>query len=126
MNYRMICQILGRVLLIEAALMVLPLIAGIWYGDSLWPFLLAIALTALAGFALVKIKPRTEEIFAREGFAVVGLSWVAMSMFGALPFVFAGEIPNYIDALFETVSGFTTTGSSILKNVEAMNHSCMF
>ena len=74
MNYRMICQILGRVLLIEAALMVLPLIAGIWYGDSLWPFLLAIALTALAGFALVKIKPRTEEIFAREGFAVVGLS----------------------------------------------------
>ena len=126
MNYRMICQILGRVLLIEAALMVLPLIAGISYGDSLWPFLLAIAPTALAGFALVKIKPRTEEIFAREGFAVVGLSWVAMSMFGALPFVFAGEIPNYIDALFETVSGFTTTGSSILKNVEAMNHSCMF
>lgn len=126
MNNRIICQILGRVLLIEAALMTLPLIAGIWYGDNLLPFLITMAVTALAGFALVHVKSRTEDIFAREGFVVVGLSWILMSMFGALPFVLAGQIPNYIDALFETVSGFTTTGSSILKNFEEMNHSCLF
>jgi trk system potassium uptake protein TrkH len=122
----MIWQILGRVLLIEAALLVLPLITGIWYGENLLPFIITMAASAAAGGILISIKPKSEEIFAREGFAAVGLSWIAMSMFGALPFVISGDIPNYIDALFETVSGFTTTGSSILKNVEAMSRGCMF
>jgi len=126
MNYRMIWQILGRVLLIEAALLMLPLITGIWYGENLLPFVITMAAAAAAGGILISIKPKSEEIFAREGFAAVGLSWISMSMFGALPFVISGDIPNYIDALFETVSGFTTTGSSILKNVEAMSRSCMF
>ena len=126
MNYRSIWQILGRVLLIEAALMLLPLITGVWYGENLWPFVITMAAAAAAGGILISIKPKTEEIFAREGFAAVGLSWIAMSMFGALPFVISGDIPNYIDALFETVSGFTTTGSSIMKNVETMSRSCMF
>jgi trk system potassium uptake protein TrkH len=126
MNYRAIWQILGRVLLIEAALLLLPLITGIWYRENLWPFVITMAAAAAAGGILISIKPKTDEIFAREGFAAVGLSWIAMSMFGALPFVISGDIPSYIDALFETVSGFTTTGSSILKNVETMSRSCMF
>jgi trk system potassium uptake protein TrkH len=126
MNYRAIWQILGRVLLIEAALLLLPLITGIWYRENLWPFVITMAAAAAAGGILISIKPKTDEIFAREGFAAVGLSWIAMSLFGALPFVISGDIPNYIDALFETVSGFTTTGSSILKNVEIMSRSCMF
>ena len=126
MNYRMIWQILGRVLLIEAALMVLPLVAGICYREDPTPFLIAIALTGLVGFGLIRVKTKSQDIFAREGFAVVGLSWIVMSLFGALPFVLAGQIPNYLDALFETVSGFTTTGASILINVEAMSKGCLF
>ena len=126
MNYRMIWQILGRVLLIEAALLLLPLVTALCYGESVLPFLITIAVTAAAGGLLISIKPKSEEIYAREGFTVVGLSWIIMSLFGALPFVLAGQIPNYIDALFETVSGFTTTGASILTNVEAMNKSCLF
>lgn len=126
MNYRMIGQILGRVLLVEAALMVLPLVAGLFYHEDPSPFLITIAVTALAGFVLVKIRTKSDEIFAREGFAIVGLSWIAMSLFGALPFVFARQIPNYLDALFETVSGFTTTGASILTNIEAMSKGCLF
>lgn len=126
MNYRMIGQILGRVLLVEAALMVLPLVTGLFYNENPLPFLLTIAITALVGFILVKIRTKSNEIFAREGFAVVGLSWIVMSMFGALPFVFSQQIPNYLDALFETVSGFTTTGASILTNMEAMSKGCLF
>ena len=126
MNYRMIWQILGRVLLIEAALMVLPLVAGICYREDPTPFLITIALTGLVGFGLIRVKTKSQDIFAREGFAVVGLSWIVMSLFGALPFVLAGQIPNYLDALFETVSGFTTTGASILTNVEAMSKGCLF
>ena len=126
MNYRMIWQILGRVLLIEAALLLLPLVTALCYGESVLPFLITIAVTAAAGGLLISIKPKSEEIYVREGFTVVGLSWIIMSLFGALPFVLAGQIPNYIDALFETVSGFTTTGASILTNVEAMNKSCLF
>lgn len=126
MNYRVIWQILGRVLMMEAALMLLPLVAGLWYGENILPFVITILITAAIGFGLVKIRTKTDEIFSREGFAIVGLSWIAMSMLGALPFVISGDIPNYIDALFETVSGFTTTGSSILTDVEAMSKSCMF
>lgn len=126
MNYRVVLNILGKVLLVEAALLLLPTAAALFYGESALPFVWTILPLLLLGGALQFIKPRRMDLFAREGFVVVGLSWLLMSAFGALPFVLSGNIPHYIDALFETVSGFTTTGSSILEDVEAMSRSCMF
>ena len=126
MNYRVVCNILGKVLLAEAILLILPLTAAMWYHESVLPFLWTMLPLALIGGGLSFVKPKSGNLFAREGFVVVGLSWVLMSAFGALPFVLAGDIPHYIDALFETVSGFTTTGSSILTDVEAMSRGCMF
>ncbi len=71
-------------------------------------------------------KPRNHVIYAKEGFATVALAWIIMSAIGALPFVISGEIPSYVDAWFETVSGFTTTGSSIVTDVEALSHGILF
>ena len=126
MNYRMIAFILGRVLLILAALMLLPLIAALVYGESVLPFVVTILLTALCGGVLLLIRPKTREIYAREGFSCVGLSWLAMSLLGSLPFVISGDIPRFVDAFFETVSGFTTTGASILNDIESLSRSGLF
>ena len=126
MNYRMIAYILGRVLLILALLMLLPLIAAIVYGESVLPFVVTILITAFCGGVLLLIKPRSRDIYAREGFSCVGLSWLAMSLLGALPFVISGDIPRFIDAFFETVSGFTTTGASILNDIESLSRSGLF
>ena len=126
MNYRVVCNILGKVLLAEAILLLLPLAAALWYDESILPFLWTMLPLTVIGGGLSFVKPKSSSLFAREGFVVVGLSWVLMSAFGALPFVLAGDIPHYIDALFETVSGFTTTGASILTDVEAMSRGCMF
>ncbi|MBQ7692476.1 MAG: TrkH family potassium uptake protein [Oscillospiraceae bacterium] len=126
MNYRVVLNILGKVLLTEALLLLFPLAAALWYGESPLPFLWTMLPLLLLGGALNLIKPRRADLFAREGFVVVGLAWLLMSAFGAVPFVLSGDIPRYIDALFETVSGFTTTGSSILADVEAMSRGCMF
>ena len=126
MNYRMIAYILGRVLLILAALMLLPLAVALVCGESTLPFAVTILLTALCGGALILVRPKTREIYAREGFVCVGLSWLAMSLLGALPFVIGGDIPRFVDAFFETVSGFTTTGASILSDVESLSRSGLF
>jgi len=126
MNYRVVLNILGKVLVVEAILLLLPVTAALWYDESIQPFLYTILPLLILGGVLNHIQPKSNDLFAREGFVVVGLSWLLMSAFGALPFVFSGDIPNYIDALFETVSGFTTTGSSILTDVEAMSRGCMF
>ena len=126
MNYRMIARILGMVLLILAALLVLPLIAGLCYGENVLNFVVTIAATAALGGIFMLFKPKNRDIYAREGFTAVGLSWILMSLIGALPFVISGDIPSYVDALFETVSGFTTTGSTLLTDVEAMSRGCMF
>lgn len=126
MNYRIIWQVLGRVLCIEAVMMLLPMIASLCYGESLLPFLLSIAVTGLIGLLLWRIRPKNSSLSVREGFLIVGLSWVATALFGALPFVLSGDIPHYLDAVFETVSGLTTTGASILPDVEAMSRGCMF
>ena len=126
MNYRMIARILGMVLLILAALLALPLIAGLCYGENVLNFAVTIAATAALGGIFMLFKPKNRDIYAREGFTAVGLSWILMSLIGALPFVISGDIPSYVDALFETVSGFTTTGSTLLTDVEAMSRGCMF
>ena len=126
MNYRMIARILGMVLLILAALLVLPLIAGLCYGENVLNFAVTIAAAAALGGIFMLFKPKNRDIYAREGFTAVGLSWILMSLIGALPFVISGDIPSYVDALFETVSGFTTTGSTLLTDIEAMSRGCMF
>ena len=126
MNYRMIARILGMVLLILAALLVLPLIAGLCYGENVLNFAVTIAAAAALGGIFMLFRPKNRDIYAREGFTAVGLSWILMSLLGALPFVISGDIPHYVDALFETVSGFTTTGSTLLTDIEGMSRGCMF
>ena len=124
----MILNTVGLMLKVEAALLLLPAIAALIYAEScLWSILISAAISLAAGFALTLLsKPKTQVIYAREGFITVALAWVAVSAVGALPFWISREIPSYIDAFFETVSGFTTTGASILANVEVMSRGLLF
>lgn len=126
MNRRMICRVLGLILECLAVLLLLPTVAGLCYGEGVSHFLITIAVSGTAGFLLTRVKPYSNVIYAKDGFMVVSLGWILISMIGALPFVLSGDIPHYIDALFETVSGFTTTGASILENVEGLSRGCMF
>ena len=121
MNYKMIRNILGWLLLFEAGFMLVPLITGLCYAEAeVWAFAAAILICAAMGGLCVWRKPKDPVLYAREGFVIVALSWIALSLFGAIPFCISGAIPNYLDAVFETVSGFTTTGASILSEVESL------
>ncbi len=128
MNYGMIKRILGYVLLIEALCLTLPLICSLVYGEphALPVWTLCICICLILGIVLTLGKPKSKQMFAKEGFVTVALSWIVISLFGAVPFVISGFIPSFTDALFETVSGFTTTGASILKDVERLPHSMLF
>ncbi len=126
MNFRMIGQVVGRVLCIEAALMFLPMITAVVYDESPIPFLIAIGITGGIGLVMWRVRAKSGGITARDGFLIVGLSWIAMSLLGAIPFVLTGDIPNYVDALFETISGLTTTGATVVTAPEAMSRGCMF
>ena len=127
MNYRMILSTLGRVLKVESLLLLLPMSVSLIYGESSWPaFLITACLLMLAGLLLNIRKPSSSVIHESEGFIIVGLAWVLMSAFGALPFIISGATPSFVDAFFETVSGFTTTGSSIFREVESLDHSILF
>ena len=128
MNYKMVVFVLGRIFCIEAVLMLFPMLCAACYGEwyLLPAFLLPAVLLAVLGLAASLRTPKNTTIFARDGLAIVALVWVLMSAFGALPFVISGEIPSFIDAFFETVSGFTTTGSTILTDVEALSHGTLF
>ena len=111
----------------EAVLMSLSLLVSFLYRDGCaLSFLIPIALLLLIGVFLIRRKPENTVIFAREGFVIVSGAWIVVSLFGALPFFISGQIPNYIDAVFETVSGFTTTGASILTRVEDLSWSLLF
>ena len=125
MNFRMIGQVVGRVLCIEAALMLLPMIAAVIYDESPVPFLITIGITGGIGLVMWRVRAKSGGITARDGFLIVGLSWIAMSLLGAIPFVLTGDIPNYIDALFETISGLTTTGASVVTSPESMTRGGM-
>ncbi len=128
MNRSLILSITGRLIRVEALLLLLPLVVSALYREKcFWSFLIVTALAGLIGQALVSLfKSKNRTIYAREGFVIVALSWITFSAIGALPFVLSGEIPSYTDAFFETVSGFTTTGASILTNIEAMSHGLLF
>lgn len=129
MNKRMIGFVIGRLLLLEAMLMVLPLGVSFIYGESLkykGAYFGVIMLLIAMGLALSFKNPENMSIQGREGFVIVALSWILMSAFGALPFVITKEIPSFIDAFFETVSGFTTTGSSIITDLSLISRSNLF
>ena len=127
MNFRMLGYLFGVLLSIEAALLMPPLLVAVIYGESVLPFLYTIALLLGAAVPLILLRPKHDRrLFAREGFVCAAATWILMSLFGALPFVFSGAIPHYIDAVFETVSGFTTTGASILTDVESLPKGILF
>ncbi len=127
MNYSMIFFIIGWVFLIEAALMAPSALVALLYSEqSIWAFAAAIGLCLLLGVPLVRRQPANKVFYAKEGCVTVALSWIVMSLMGALPFVFSGVIPSIVDAMFETVSGFTTTGASILKDVEVLPRCMLF
>lgn len=128
MNRKMVYFLTGRIVLLEGALLLVPLIVSLIYRDAgMVPFLITIGICAAFGGLLSQIfRKHSPVIFAKEGFLITALAWVLLSAIGALPFVISREIPNYIDAFFETVSGFTTTGASIVSNVESMSHSILF
>lgn len=128
MNRRMVCHTVGLIVLLEAVLLLPSLIVSIIYRNSCtMAFIWSILTALLLGGAMVAIaRPRTKVIYAKEGFTITTLAWLFVSLVGALPFFFSRQIPNFIDAFFETVSGFTTTGASILKDVAALEKGLLF
>ncbi len=130
MNRKMIISTVGVMLLAEAGLLLLPLAVGLLYGEaSVRAIVLTALISALVGLLLyLPARTKNRVIYAREGFLTVALCWVAVSAVGALPFFLSGEIPNYIDAFFESVSGFTTTGASIMTGaqIESMSRGLLF
>ena len=127
MNFTIVFYIVGWVLRFEAAFLLLPMIVSLIYRESVfWVYPLAALLCLVFGFFLSKKKPVRAKIYTKEGFLAVALSWIFLSIFGAVPFVLTGDIPSYIDALFEIISGFTTTGASILSDVENLHRSTQF
>lgn len=127
MNYLMVLYILGFILRFEAVFLLLPALVGLIYQESSgFSYLLTAALCFLFSFLLTRRKPKSSKLYTRDGFVTVAMSWVIMSIFGAMPFVLSRDIPSYVDALFETISGFTTTGASILNDVEALTHAGLF
>ena len=129
MNIKMVFRTVGRISQVAALLLLIPAVVAIIYKETEQFF--AFFITAIAAFAIglfigLITKTKNRVIYAKDGFAITALAWIVMALVGAVPFVISGDIPSYIDAVFETVSGFTTTGASILTNVEAMSRSMLF
>ena len=125
MNYRMIFSILGMVLVILGGFLLIPCVVALIYGEGDFFALMVTAVgSGVFGFLLTLLRPKEgrQLMHAREGFVMVALSWIMISLIGAIPFYLNGAIPSYLDAVFETVSGFSTTGASIIPNVEAVPH----
>lgn len=125
MNFRLVFRLAGKTLLVEAASMLLPLVVALLYGEDPTPFLLGIGITAGVGFLLSLLRSDTR-FHAREGFFSAGLIWLLVGMFGAIPFYACGFFDSYVDCFFECISGFTTTGSSILRAVEGLPKGILF
>ena len=127
MNYRIITYIVGWVFNLQAIFMVLPILTAVIYGEKdIFAFLTAIIICLVIGLPLTRKKPSNKVFYIKDGCVAVALSWVVLSITGAIPFVLSGSIPHPIDAIFETVSGFTTTGASILAEVESLPKSILF
>lgn len=127
MNKRLITYILGWVLLIEGICMQLSTAVGLIYKESSYKYFLFVGLALIAiGAVIVIKKPKNPTMLLRDGFASTALSWIVLSVAGALPFYISGAIPNFLDAVFETISGFTTTGATILTDIEVLDHTMLF
>lgn len=127
MNKKMVLFTLGKLLKVEAVLLLLPLVVSFIYQEHIdLSYAIVAVFVFLVGLLMSRKLPKNRNIYAREGFFIVGVSWVLLSVFGALPFMLTGEIPSFTDAFFETVSGFTTTGSSILSNLDGLSHASLF
>ncbi len=127
MIFSIVKYIIGYVLSFEAAFMALPCIVAVIYQEEEgWSFVITAAICLLLGFLLLRKKPENRVFYVKEGFVTVALSWIVLSVMGSIPFLITGSMTNPVDALFETVSGFTTTGASILADVEALSRSVLF
>lgn len=125
MNYRLMLRTLGRTLHVEALCLLLPVLVCFLYREDPRPFLYTMLLLVVLGLVLVRLRCRAD-FFQREGFVVVGLIWITLSLFGALPFWFSGEFDSFVDCLFEIVSAVTTTGASILTDIESHSRGILF
>ncbi|MBQ7897377.1 MAG: TrkH family potassium uptake protein, partial [Clostridia bacterium] len=128
MNKKLVFNVTGKLLLAISGILLLPaLISAIYQEKSLWAFLITSLISLIVGIVL-KLLTRgyNNVMYAKEGFLIVALAWVSTSLIGSLPFVISGEIPNFFDAFFETCSGFSTTGASIVGDVEALSHGILF
>ena len=129
MNYKKLGSILGKIMILEGILMLAPLAVSFIYKESftnILAFLIPIILLTVLGFLLQLPKPKRNNLYQKEGFALTALVWIVMTLFGSLPFVINGDIPNYTDACFEIMSGFTTTGASIITDITAISRSSLF
>ena len=127
MNYSMIFYIMGHLLKFEALFLLLPMLAGFAYDEIDASIYMLLAFVAFViGTIMTLRQPKNRQLFTKEGFVTVALGWIIFSLYGALPFVLTGDVPSYVDALFETISGFTTTGASILSDVEALSYTNLF
>ena len=126
MNFRLLSHTMGYILWVEAGFLLLPALTACIYAETCWQqFLLTALLCATAGTVLHLVPVKKTQMHSRDGFAAVALSWVLLALFGALPYVFTGAMTSYIDALFETVSGLTTTGSSTFTAVSHLPRSVL-
>ena len=127
MNYGMIVYMLGWICLFEAMFMALPLMVAVIYQEPAgWAYLMVLVLCAVLGLLLTRRKVKNRKIYGRDGLVIVAFCWIVLSIFGAAPFVISGDIPSFTDALLDTISVFTTTGSSILNDVEALSRANLF
>ena len=127
MNTKLVFKLNGYILLFDAIAMLLPMLVALVYKEQTgWAFIPAIAVSLAIGFPLICLKPKNKTFYAREGLITVAVAWIMMSIIGALPFFFSREIPNIVDCIFETASGFTTTGATILGEVETLSHCMLF
>ncbi len=128
MNYKAVINILGKIMFLEGALMTLPLIVALIYNETstYTSFIIPMLVLLILGFILSVRAPKNKMLLAKEGFVICGLAWIIMSAVGCLPFVISGMIPNYLDAFFETVSGFTTTGSTVMTKIEGNPYGLLF
>jgi trk system potassium uptake protein TrkH len=129
MNIKKILKILGKIMILEGILMIAPLVVSILYKEkfiNILAFIVPIFILVSIGFLLQILKPKRNNLYQKEGFALVALVWLVMALFGAIPFVINKDIPNYINAFFETISGFSTTGASIITDITKISHSSLF
>lgn len=129
MNFKVMGKMIGKIIIMEGILMMLPFVVSLIYHEDLIhiiSFLAPSIVLIIGGIFLQKLKPKRTGLYQKEGFALCAIVWLIMTLFGALPFVINRDIPNYIDAVFETMSGFTTTGASIVTDITKLAHSTLF